>query len=552
MISVCSLEDLEIHHPGERAEQLAKDFSCSPVAAAVLDSRATPEANQEPWNEAGLEELLQRLDMGRGLQEIRELWGRAIPGKKVLVYGDYDVDGVSATVLAIELAQASGARSVRYYIPHRQSEGYGLHVEGVRRILAGRFDTMIVVDCGSKDVEAIDVARRAGMEVMVFDHHSVEGDVLTLPTFLNPQQDGDTEAKGLCAAAVVWCWAWKAGIARREALLEWLQLAALATVSDCMPLGPLNRQLIRAGLSGLRRRPRRGLMELFRALDLSLEILDEFDLAMKVIPCLNAAGRLYVADLAVDVLAGIGDLQANVERLLLLNRRRREISTSICSAINHRLDGDDKAQVLYDDTWPVGILSAIASRLCCEHHKAFALAGPSGGGIRGTLRVPDGANAVELLSRLDGLLDAWGGHRYAAGFSVNQLRWPKVSSELNAMLTQMETKALRQEVIAFDPQRIDSRGWRDVLRLGPFGNGNPAPCFFVAYSPSLSCAPLGNRGLHLKIRFGEASLLAFNGARQISQMVAQDSLAGWVYKPRFNAWRGQVNLQFIVDKIVSC
>ncbi len=552
MISVCSLDELKIHRPGERAVKLAKGLDCSPVAAAVLDSRNGPSGlSENGLGSPSLEKQLDQLNLGRGCDAVGELWSRAIAGKRVLVYGDYDVDGVSATVLAVEMAQACHADSVRYYIPHRQTEGYGLHLEGVRRILAGRFDTMIVVDCGSKDVEAIEAARAGGMDVMVFDHHSVEGQVLALPSFINPQQDGDAEARGLCAAGVIWCWAWKAGILPRPMLLEMAQLAALATVSDCMPLGPLNRQLIRSGLMAIRRRPRRGLQEIFRALDLSREILDEFDLAMKVIPCLNAAGRLYVADLAVDVLAGIGDLRANVERLLSLNRRRREISSSICAAINNRLQYHDEAQVLYDDSWPVGILSAIASRLCYEHRKAFALAGPSGGGIRGTLRVPDGANAVELLSQLDGLLDEWGGHKSAAGFSVNQLRWPKVSVALNAMLSRLEVRVERQDVIAFDPCKIDRSGWLDVLKLGPFGNGNPAPSFFMPFSSSASCAPLGNRGVHLKINLGRASLLAFNGAKQISHMMDSSSLAGWIYKPRFNSWRGQVSLQFIVDKIVT-
>ena len=553
MIPVCSLNELSIFRPDARTRDLARRLECSEVTAAVLGSRESGEdVLRQLLSTPDLQGQLADLDMGRAAEAARALWQRSVPEKKVFVYGDYDVDGVSSTVLAMELAQQSGAASVTYYIPDRQAEGYGLHRENMRRILADGFDCLIVVDCGSKDVEAVEMAKSAGLNVIIFDHHSVEGDVVSLESFINPQVDGDEESKKLCATAVLWCWAWKARLISEARLADLLQLVALATVSDCMPLGPLNRALAREGMKMMRRRPRRGLAELIHALCPTEPdaLLDENRLAMRIIPCLNAAGRVQVADVAVNVLYGRGsdlELQRSVEELLSLNRKRRDISMTICNSINVGLENGEESQVLYNGGWPVGILSAIASRLCSEHNKAFALAAPSGSGIRGTLRVPDGANAVELLSRLDGLLEGWGGHRSAAGFSVDQLKWPRVAKELNSMLTNIKVEKAREEVILFDPGQIGRDDWGDVLRIGPFGNGNPSPAFFAPMDPDVTYMPLGKKGLHARVLIGGSALIAFNGAQQLE---STQGIRGWIYKPRLNLWQGRMNLQFIVERIV--
>ncbi len=554
MIPVCSLQDLEIYRPGERTRDLARRLDCSELAAAVLDSRGSEEEScRAMLDTPGLRAQLDALFLGRAAEAARSVWPRAVPGKKVFVYGDYDVDGVSSTVIALELAQRSGAASAVYYIPDRRSEGYGLHADTMRRIIADGFNTLIVVDCGSKDVEAIELAKAAGMNVMIFDHHAAEGEIVSLDSLVNPQTDGDAQSRTLCATAVLWCWAWQSRILPESQLAGLLQLAALATVSDCMPLGPLNRSITREGIGMMRRRPRRGLRELFRALcpNDPDSMIDENKLAMKIIPCLNAAGRVQVADVAVSVLSGLGeqaDLERSVMELLELNRRRRDISTNICASINEGLKRGDQSQVLFNGSWPVGILSAIASRLCSEHNKAFALAAPSGTGIRGTLRVPDGANAVELLKSLDDLLDAWGGHKSAAGFSASHLKWPRLARELDSRLKSIKTERQPEDVIEFEPDRITGAAWDEVLRIGPFGNGNPSPLFFVPLDARTTFAPLGKRGLHTKVLFGGNSLIAFNGAAQIEQT---PGIRGWIYRPRPNLWQGRLSLQYIVEGIVT-
>jgi len=547
------LSELLIYKPCDKSHELARRLECSDLAGAVLDSRSFEEEHgREMLNSPGLRALLDSLRMGEAARAIAQLWPRAVPGKKVFVYGDYDVDGVSSTVLALELAQQSGAADAVYYIPDRRSEGYGISPESMRRIVGDGFDTMIVVDCGSKDVEAVKMAVAAGMNVFIFDHHAAEGSIVSLDTLLNPQLDGDAEAKRLCATTVLWCWAWQSRILPERRLAPMLQLAALATVADCMPLGPLNRAITREGIGMMRRSPRRGLRDLVHTLcpNESEAMIDENFLSMRIIPCLNAAGRVQVADVAVNVLSGQGspeELARSVNDLIELNRRRRDLSTTICADINAGLERGEQSQVLFNGSWPVGILSAIASRLCGEHNKGFALAAPSGNGIRGTLRVPKGANAVEMLKSLDELLEAWGGHKSAAGFSVSQLKWPRLSRELDALLKNITVEPSREEVIQFLPADIHLGMWNEVLRMGPFGNGNPAPVFYVPFDANTTYAPLGKKGLHSRVLFGDCSLIAFGGAEQIERT---SGIRGWIYRPRLNLWQGRLSLQHIVEGIV--
>lgn len=552
MLPVHSLSDLEIYEPGDRARNLAKLLNCSELAAAVIDSRNAGDFGREMLDKPDLRRQLSELYLGNAASVAHKLWMKTVPGRKVFVYGDYDVDGISSTVTALELAQESGAQSAVYYIPDRRTEGYGLHLEHIKRIVESGFDTLIVVDCGSKDVEPVKLAQKLGMSVIIFDHHAVEGDVVKLDSLVNPQLDGNEESKTLCATAVLWCWAWQTHLLPERRLVGLLQLAALATIADCMPLEKLNRAITRNGLELMRRSPRRGLRELIHLLCPNDQdsMIDENRLSMRVIPCLNAAGRLQVADVAVNVLSGFGsdaEIHQSVCELLELNRRRRDLSTQICSFINQGISNGTSSRVFFNGDWPVGVLSAIASRLCNEHNMGFALAAPSGDGIRGSLRVPDGANAVEILKSLDSLLDAWGGHKYAAGFSVSVPNWPKLSLKLDNLLHGISIKKKREEVIEFYPSGITGGTWDEVLRIGPFGNGNPMPEFFVPLASNTTYVPLGKRGLHLKIQFDGMSLIAFNSAGQIS---GTQGIRGWLYRPRPNLWQGKISLQYIVDGIV--
>lgn len=546
MLPVCSMNLMDIFSLNRESSDLAHSVGCSELVATVLRSKGFFDIESMSKRlSLDLQECLNGLDIGPGSVETALEWGKAVPGARVMVYGDYDADGVCSSALAVEMARESGAKSVHYYIPHRQKEGYGVHLNVIKKAINGGIETLIVTDCGSKDVESIEYAVDNGMNVMVFDHHSVEGNTIDIEAFVNPQRGGSEEAKTLCATAVLWGWAFSEGILPPRWLIDRLDLVALSTVGDCVSMGYLNRALVREGITVLKGSKRPGLARLVDRLGLVKDDIDESSLAMKLVPCLNAAGRMDVADLSLSVIL-TGDL-SSIDRLEDLNVRRKEISSGIATDIAKKLENYVE-HVMYNPDWPVGLLSAIASRLCSRYSLGFALAAPSGKGIKGTLRVPDGGNAVEILSELDPLLDSWGGHPYAAGFSVSNSRWKELSSALEIKLRSIEVAKKPETVVDYDPSMFDLRIWKDLHRIGPFGQDNPFPCFFTYRDGGERLIPLGEGGVHAKIESGSKKLIAFNGACQHKSM---ESICGWVYRPSINSWRGRKDLQFIVEKIVT-
>lgn len=543
--ALCRSDRLRIVRPTSSTKTIAEREGCSLLTAAVLESRGGQEGLSS-FRCSSLSSLLDGLDLGRGAVEAAVRWKKIPDLGRVLVYGDYDVDGVASTTLAMEICR-SKAQQVRFFIPHRHEQGYGLHESVMDQLLPMGWDTLVVVDCGSKDREILEKAAAAGINVFVFDHHQPEEGKHFHGAVVNPHGTGGCSfGKALCATGVLWAWAWQFDILPRKLMEGMTDLAALATLADCMPLNALNRELVRGGISLMKSRPRSGLARLFSRLGLTSQALSEESLTMKVIPCLNAAGRMDLADTAVGVLHGRSGAEQKVETLLSLNKKRQVLSGRISGEAEELLSGPFN-HVALGESWPVGVLSGVASRLCSMKSSPVVLAAPVRGGIRGTLRVPEGGDAMKVLDPISSLLDAWGGHQYAAGFSVARDNWPDVSRYLEEALSSMELEEPPVTALEISPGEIVLDSWKEVSALGPFGNGNPAPLFFIARTGGEKMLPLGRDGRHLQIETGGARLLAFDGK---SSMDAMTSSGGWVYRPRLDYWQGRERLQYVVDYVV--
>lgn len=491
MTALCRSDRLRIVRPTSSTKTIAEREGCSLLTAAVLESRGGQEG-LSAFSCPSIPSLLDGLDLGRGSMEAALRWKKIPDLGRVLVYGDYDVDGVASTTLAMEICR-SKAQQVRFFIPHRHEQGYGLHESVMDQLLPMGWDTLVVVDCGSKDHEILEKAAAAGINVFVFDHHQPEEGKDFHGTVVNPHGTGGCSfGKALCATGVLWAWAWKFDILPRRLMEGMTDLAALATLADCMPLNPLNRELVREGIALMKSRPRSGLARLFSRLGLTSQALSEESLTMKVIPCLNAAGRMDLADTAVGVLHGRSGAEQKVETLLSLNKKRQVLSGRISGEAEELLSGSF-SHVALGESWPVGVLSGVASRLCSMKSLPVVLAAPVRGGIRGTLRVPEGGDAMKVLDPISSLLDAWGGHQYAAGFSVARDNWPDVSKYLEETLSSMELEEPPVTALEISPDEIALDSWKEVSALGPFGNGNPAPLFFVARTGGGENAPPGKR-----------------------------------------------------------
>jgi single-stranded-DNA-specific exonuclease len=503
------------------------------------------------WVKPDLDYWMDQADLGRGSDDACKIWSTVSENSNIVVYGDYDVDGIASTTFMLELAMLRKAR-VRYYIPHRYNQGYGFHRSVVRTIAKSsrKCDLLIVVDCGTQNVEATELARSFGIPVIIFDHHLARGELSASDALINPHVDGNELSRKLCAAGVVWSWAWKNELAPRDWLMRSLDLPALATIADCVPMSsPLNRAIVREGLEVLRTSRRPGLKSLMRGVDLDIPTLDTDALSMRVIPCLNAAGRLELADLSMKIFFPSISVHQHAQELIDLNRRRRDLSTKIISDIERgRVGGDNYRHVLFGEDWPAGVLSSVASQVCCSRDAPVVLAAPAQPPIiRGTLRVPVGVDAELILSSISDELVSWGGHRMAAGFSVNSANWLSVQRRLEDILAGIKCVPEKEDILCWSPAEIDLISWKDAERLGPFGVGNPHPRLYCSHSGDICAEPMGKNGNHVKIFVEGRELLGFSGEHLLKNEV---SPSGWVYKPRVNFWRSSENLQLVLERVV--
>jgi single-stranded-DNA-specific exonuclease len=275
-----------------------------------------------------------------------------------------------------------------------------------------------------------------------------------------------------------------------------------------------------------------------------LEEVDEELLVMKVIPCLNAAGRLGLADISVDVLLGGQGMEDNVRELVRLNRKRQSLAGEILEEALPRVK-EGSSLVLSDFSWPVGVLSGVASRICSETGVPVALASLSGDHVRGTLRVPQGVDALKVLEPLAPRLLSWGGHRFAAGFSVSRSEWSQVRDLMEEILLSASPSQETVQAIVFPPEMLTPEEVGFMNSLGPFGAGNPHPLFF---SPAggMEIRPLGRDGRHVKVLAERGEFLAFGGAA-LSDSIRNSR--GWTFRPRINRWKGRSRVDFIMESI---
>ncbi|MDR1651926.1 MAG: DHH family phosphoesterase, partial [Synergistaceae bacterium] len=523
MIPSCPEEKLRVWEPDDAIRSIAGEFGCSLFTASLLSMRGVKPDNGENeikrWMKPDISYWVDQLDLGKASGAAAGLWSSISESSSIVVYGDYDVDGISATTFMLELAMLRKARA-RYYIPHRYNQGYGFH-QGVVKTIAEsgcKVDLMVVVDCGTQNIEAARTAKKYGIPLIIFDHHLARGALAEGDALINPHVDGNDLARKLCAAGVVWSWAWKNELAPRDWLMRRVDLPALATVADCVPMSsPANRAIVREGLNVMRIRPRPGLHALMRGVDLELQSLDTDSLSMRLIPCLNAAGRLEIADQSMKIFFPKKEIEQDVRYLIDLNRRRRDLSAKIINDVEKSLLASSYKHVLYGEDWPAGVLSSVASQVCCAHDAPVVLAAPAQPPlIRGTLRVPPGVDAEAILSSISDDLAGWGGHRMAAGFSVSAQKWQTVRDRLEDILSKVERTVEKENILRWSPAELDLDSWREAECIGPFGVENPYPRLYCSHSGGICAEPLGRKGSHVKIFVDGAELLGFSGEHLLS------------------------------------
>lgn len=447
-------------------------------------------------------------DMDRAIQrvlEARELHQR------VVIFGDYDVDGLTATAILTEVLEFLGLQ-VAQYLPHRLEEGYGLSLRAAlncHRALTP--DLVIAVDCGSTATEAIRWLRQAGVDVIVIDHHNVKNPLPPALAIVNPHRADSTapelatttqsQFKELCSAGLAFKFAHALIKRARELQLpgafefdlkNQLDLVALGTVADAVPLTGQNRIMLRAGLHALNRTRRPGILALKKVTQ-SPEPLGVYEIGFQLAPRLNAAGRLDTATAAFALLTTHDPTEATrlAELLDSHNKQRQELERHIMDQVMKRLQSmsepprldTDHAIVLGDHSWHIGVIGIVASRLAQQFHRPAIIMGGAGAYWRGSARSIPGFDLVSALKKCEDLLIAYGGHPGAAGISIDPAHVPAFAERFRQIAQQTIAQAGLGPTLHIDAEIT----LRDVTLelvetlelLKPNGIGNPIPRFIL-------------------------------------------------------------------------
>ncbi|HET6997162.1 MAG TPA: single-stranded-DNA-specific exonuclease RecJ, partial [Solirubrobacterales bacterium] len=482
--------------------------------------------------------------------------GAISDGKRITVHGDFDVDGVCATTIMVSTLRELGAEC-DWLIPDRIGDGYGLSAANIEKLAKRGTSLLITVDCGVTAVEEVRLARELGIETIVTDHHQAGEELPDCP-ILHPSLDG-YPFEHLCGTAV----AWKLSCALRESDGEQdLDLVALATVADVVPLIGENRALVKQGLAQMRRARRIGLRALMEASKCEPTQLDEGDLAFRLAPRINAAGRLYRADAGVELLltedqARAEEIAAELGRANSERRaREREVDTAAEAARRELPDELREAPglVLAGEDWHPGVVGIVASRLVERHHRPVVVISFDGeGGGRGSGRSIPGFDLHAALEACSEHLVSFGGHRAAAGLSLR-------AEDLDAFRAAFAAHATA--VLGPDDlrrtERIDAMVGgvglglelaEELGQLAPFGMGNPGVRLMVPSARVSDVRTMGE-GKHARFSLHSGAHRALGVAFGRSSLgVEDDDPVDAAVRLEVNHWNGSVEPRVVLREL---
>ena len=532
-------------HP-EEAAALASAAHLPPVLAELLVARGIVSAQQAlAFLYPDISHLHDPLAM-KGMAVAVERVERAIAAREpILLYGDYDVDGTTAVVLLKTAIEMLGG-VIRFHVPHRIREGYGMQSAVLESAYAEGVRLVITVDTGMRAFAEAETARRLGLDLIITDHHLPAADeaVPHALAVLNPNQPGCAyPEKSLCGAAIAFKLA-QALLERRDAsrtrektLPSFLKMAAIATIADAVPLRGENRAIAALGLRELRRPVGAGLRALFQAasLDATSKPITGFDVAFRLAPRINAAGRMDVASEIIELFCTRNAARANelATKLESLNRQRRDAEAEALAIIDARLAEDttfssDRLLVVDGDGWHRGVIGILASRVVERTAKPAIVISVEDDVAHGSGRSIDGFPLLEAIETCRDLFTRFGGHAFAVGFAMPARHLPELRRRVNLHAAEKLAGTEPEQMLKIHAELPLDRitpvlaGW--LRKLEPLGHGNPEPVF-VARRVRLVSDPRIMKDRHIRLE------LAHDGvASGVMRCV------GWDWAGRCVAW----------------
>ncbi|MCZ6631975.1 MAG: single-stranded-DNA-specific exonuclease RecJ [bacterium] len=538
------------------------------LVEVLLANRALTEADLSDSPEVLNDPFLMQ-DMDRAVERIL---AAIRTGERIVVFGDYDADGVTSTALLMDFLDRVGA-DASFLLPHRYRDGYGMKPSGVVRALERGAGLIVTADNGISAFEAVDAANGANIDVVVIDHHHPQDRLPEAHALVNPNRtDCDYPFKGLAAVGV----AFKvvqalSGVLipeeeRRRYLNSLLDLVALGTVSDVAPMLSENRLLTRRGMQVIEQAPRPGVLALKEIAGSAGRTIDTTAIGFFLGPRINSAGRLASADLALNLLRSKDATEAEgfAKELNALNGERRELQSVGTAEAERQVEAEGldrhKILVLQGDSWHLGVVGLIAGRLVEKYWRpALVCTDYRKNGIyTGSARTAGGYNIVEAIFRVADLLTEYGGHADAAGFSVPAENYPDFQARLVAdaaerlsdddLLPQLDLDVMLK------PSEISLETVDQLSRLAPFGAQNESPRFMARDCQIVDVRAVG-QGAHLKMSVDTGARVCDAIWWRQGDLVYELSSGDCVdlaFELGANTWQGKTTVQMMVEDMRRC
>ena len=472
-------------------------------------------------------------------------------GQPILVYGDYDADGVTGTTILVRCLRELGAL-VNYYIPNRFYEGYGPNEDAFMQAIADGYQLVITVDNGIAGVDEAEILREHGVDLIITDHHQIKETLPNAFAILHPELDDQYPFHKLSGAGVA--------LKIAEALLQevipedFYAIAMLGTIGDVVPLIDENRSIVKRGLAALRETEIEGLNAIMELAKTDKEEATEVNVGFEICPRLNAPGRMDEAALAVECLIAETKEAAQLiaKQIESFNSERQKTTQKVLDEASQLVDPitlkKKKVVILYSSNWHEGILGIVAGRLAKQWQKAvFVVTDDHEGLIKGSARAVEGYHLFELLSECHELIERFGGHALAAGITFAPENLQALEDKMNDLLKDVEVSPSLQVDLTLSLGDLNVTFVDQLSMLAPFGEGNRPPLIEIRDVYVKNVKTIGNKLQHLKFTLYKdqesVDVIAFNQA-SLAMYLTPDTLFSFVGEAKINEWNGNRSVQF--------
>lgn len=472
-------------------------------------------------------------------------------GEPILIYGDYDADGVTGTSILVRCLRELGAL-VDYYIPNRFYEGYGPNEDAFMQAIADGYQLVITVDNGIAGVDEAEILLEHGVDLIITDHHQVKETLPRAYAILHPELDENYPFHHLSGAGVA--------LKVAEALLQevipedFYAIAMLGTIGDVVPLIDENRSIVKRGLAALRETEIEGLNAMMDLAGTEKSEVTEVNVGFELCPRLNAPGRMDEAALSVECLIAESEEEAKLiaDQIESFNSERQKVTQKVLEEATKLVDAKTLAKkkvvILYSPNWHEGILGIVAGRLAKQWQKAvFVVTDDHEGFLKGSARAVEGYHLFELLNQCQDLIERFGGHALAAGITFAAENLQALEDKMNELLQEVEVTSSLQIDLSLPLADLNVSFVEQLSILAPFGEGNRPPVIELKNVYVKNVKPIGNKLQHLKFTLYQekhsVDVIAFNQA-SLAMYLTPDTLFSFVGEVKINEWNGNRSVQF--------